>query len=351
MNSNSPLISIVIPIYKSEPFIPRLINCLKDQTYANLQFVFIDDGSPDNSKDLIQNFYKADKRVLYVFQKNAGAAEALNTGIRHAIGEFIMFLDADDWVEINTCELAIRAIKDNNADLVFWMNIKEYKSKSIPYPPFFPTSRLFESEGIEYLRRRMIGLINKELKFPISTDAFNAGWGKLYRTDIIKSNSIKWTDTVLVGSSDVLFNASLMPYVKRAYFLHEYLHHYNKQNSNSLTKTYKWTLPVKFLRLFEELSTIVEKYYGKKDEFKTALKNRIALSTINVGLSLSSAGLSQEAYNEFCKTLRNPVYSGALRNLDIQYLPVHYKLYFILCKRNAYKAAYMMSYLMNKMRT
>jgi glycosyltransferase involved in cell wall biosynthesis len=351
MSTKESLISIIIPIFKSESFLPRLINCLADQTFTNLQFLFVDDGSPDNSKDHIQDFARLDNRVKYIFQENQGAASALNTGLNKAEGEFIMFLDADDWIENDTCSVAMKLVEKFDLDMIFWLNIKEYEHKSIPYPPFFKESRLFENDGMHFLRRRMIGLIGDEMNSPMSTDAFNAGWGKLYRTEVIKSNSIQWTETSLVGSSDVLFNASVMPHVERAYFLHEYFHHYNKQNANSLTKTYQWTLSAKFKRLFEELSIIVEKYYEKKDEFIIALKNRIALSTINVGLSLTSAGLSQAAYKVFYQTLKSQVYIDAIRDLDIQYLPFHYKLYFILCKRNNIKAAYIMSYLMNKMRT
>ncbi len=350
MNSNSPLISIVIPIYKSEAFIPRLINCLVDQTYTNLQFLFVDDGSPDNSKNYIQDFARSDKRVKYIFQENQGAASALNVGLDKAEGEFIMFLDADDWIVNETCSIAIKLVEKFDLDMIFWLNIKEYEHKSIPYPPFFKESSLFENDGMNFLRRRMIGLIGDEINSPMSTDAFNAGWGKLYKTDVIKSNSIQWTDTNLVGSSDVLFNASVMPFVNRAYFLHEYLHHYNKQNSNSLTKTYQWTLPEKLKRLFAELSNLINKHYGNSPEFVIALNNRIALSVVNLGLSLTSTGMSTQAYKVFRESIASVIYTNAIDDLDLKFMPLHYRIYFTFCKVKMYKVVYAMSYFMNKLR-
>ena len=87
-------ISIIVPVYLSEPFLNSNFNNLAKQTYENLEIIYINDGSPDSSAKLCDEFALLDNRVKVIHQENAGAAEALNVGIQHATGSFMMFLDA-----------------------------------------------------------------------------------------------------------------------------------------------------------------------------------------------------------------------------------------------------------------
>jgi glycosyltransferase EpsH len=346
------LISIVIPIYKSELFIERLYNSLKQQTYSKLEIIFVNDGSPDNSGAICDELANSDERVIVLHQENQGAAIALNHGIINSSGEFIMFIDADDWIEKNTCELAINAALAHNVDLVFWPNIKEYANESVKYPSFFPSSREFKNEDIMFLRRRMMGLVNEELKYPMSTDAFNSGWGKLYRTEIIKTSGVIWKDTKIVGSSDVLFNAQLMPFINGAYYLDIYLQHYNKNNPNSLTKTYNNTLKIKLENLFIELNNVIKENYleTRQKEFKQALNNRIAISTINISLGYVSKGISYSSYVLFKKLISSNPYTSSYVMFTIKYLPFYYRPFFFFCKCNFALPAYFMLLMMSKLR-
>lgn len=345
-------ISAIIPVYLSYNFLEKNFRNISKQTYKNLEIIYVNDGSPDSSKEFCEQFCKLDNRVIYIEQHNLGAAEALNTGIKNATGDYIMFLDADDWIEENTCELALNAAIEHNADMVFWPNIKEYATKSVFYPSFFPESKLFDENEITFLRRRMIGLVGKELKDPMKTDAFNAGWGKLYKADTIKNNGIKWTDTFLVGSSDVLFNAQVMPYVNRAYYLNEHLHHYNKNNPNSLTKNYKNTLRAKFENLFADLELVIRDKYSNDnlELFKEALNNRIALSIINIGLVYGTNGFKLEEIKMFDNLINSNPFMSSLKNMKISYLPIHYRLFFIFCKIRFTFLAYCMLLVMIKLR-
>lgn len=344
-------ISIIIPVYLSYNFLEKNFKNVSNQSYKNLEIIYINDGSPDNSQDLCLKFAKTDSRVKYIEQKNLGAAEALNTGIRNVTGDFIMFLDADDWIEENTCELAIEAAQKFDADMVFWPNIKEYKTKSVHYPSFFPDFRLFDENEISFLRRRMMGLLGEQLKEPLKTDAFNAGWGKLYKASVIKNSGVTWTDTKIVGSSDVLFNAQVMPFVQRAYYLDIHLHHYNRNNPNSLTKTYYNTLRTKFENLFQELNDVIIRHYkDDNNDMQEALNNRIALSIINIGLGYSKNGLDLEGYRLFKDLIVSEPFRLSVKKLKIEYLPIHYKVFFILVKNEISSLAFLTMVLMNKLR-
>lgn len=347
---NNPKISILIPVYLSYPFLDKINKCMLNQTYTNIEIVYINDGSPDESGAKCDQFANNDKRVKVIHKKNSGAADALNTGIENATGDYIMFIDADDWIELNTCEIAIEKALQFDTDMVFWLNIKEFQNKSIPYPPFFKQNKLFANEDIQFLRRRMIGLINDELKTPTQTDAFNAGWGKLYKASIIKNNHINWTATHLVGSSDVLFNTQLMPFINKAYYLNEYLHHYNRNNPNSLTKTYNNTLYYKYKNLFIEIEKVITNHYSQHSEFKLALNNRIALASINITLSLTASKFSYSQKKDLLTMLNDSLFVNSFNKLTIKYLPFTFKVFYFMAKYKMTWGVLLLGKIMNKLR-
>lgn len=343
------LISIVIPIYKSEAFIDRLYNALKIQTYSNIEIIFVNDGSPDNSGAMCNAIAILDPRVKVIHQENQGAASALNVGFSQSKGDYIMSVDGDDWISPETCEKAINALKEFQVDMVFWNRIKEFKTKSIPNAPLFPKSRLFEGMDMSFLRRRMIGLVGVELKDPMKTDLLNSIWGKLYRADIFKASKVEFTTTQKVGSTDVLFNIQLIPFISKAYYLNECLHHYNKENPNSLTKTYNTTLFGKFQNLFKEIAIVLDQNYTEPT-YKEALNNRIALSAINIGLSLSTNGFSKIAYNGIKEMLNSKVYQNAFKEMNTNFLPFPYKVFFLACRLNIPSMVLVLALIMQKIR-
>ena len=346
----SPLVSVVIPVYKSRAFLPKLVESLQSQTYSNWQAIFVNDGCPEDSGSLCDSYAASDPRIKVIHQKNSGPVSALNQGIRHAKGEWIMFLDADDWIDILTIQKATEIAIKENVDIVMWGNIKEYAHKSVPYPLFHPQPKKFFAHDFSFLQRRLIGLIDSELSNPIATDALSSGWAKLYRKSIIDQHDIQWTATQEVGSSDVLFNVQYFFEAKSAYYLPEHLHHYNKNNPNGLTKTYGWTLLPKFINLYHALQGEIEKKPKSDPSFKTALKNRLALSTINIGLSLDFSNDWSENRKYVEKMISHDAYRSALQTLNFGPIPFHFKIYLLSAKYNWSNLLLCLAYTMQKLK-
>ena len=331
------LVSIIVPLYNSEPFLDQLNISISNQTYSNIEIIYVNDGSPDQSLSVVKEFHKADSRIKIIDKPNGGQAAALNDGIKFAKGKYLMFLDADDTLALTACERAVNIMEQNAVDMVFWLHTREFRSqnRSEKGPTYFPEEKHFNTEQeMVHLRRRMIGLLGNELSNPIATDYFNAGWGKLYRSSLIKENNIRWTDTKLVGSSDVLFNAQLMPHIRSAYYLPTYLLHYTKDNYGSLTKKYGWSLFEKMKRLHEELEKIVKSEYRNLPEFKEALSNRRALSLINLTLSVSRYPFHPQSIQNMKAIISNEKYKKALYALPLNLIPLHYRFFFIAARFN-----------------
>ena len=104
------LISIILPVYKVEKYIDKCMESLINQTYKNLEIILVDDGSPDNSGKLCDEWSKKDKRVKVIHKENGGVSSARNAGLDAATGDYIAFIDPDDWVDLETYEKMLNAI-------------------------------------------------------------------------------------------------------------------------------------------------------------------------------------------------------------------------------------------------
>lgn len=118
MTNYEPLISVIIPVYKVERFLHRCIDSVIHQTYTNWEMILVDDGSPDTSGDICDEYAKKDERIKVIHQKNKGSSGARNAGLDKATGEWIYFLDSDDYIKKNALEGMIRYSKEGYYDVV-----------------------------------------------------------------------------------------------------------------------------------------------------------------------------------------------------------------------------------------
>ena len=113
-----PQLSIIVPVYNVEAYLPRCLDSILAQTFTDFEAILIDDGSPDRCGEIIDEYAKRDARIVPIHQKNGGVSKARNTGLEAARGAYIGFVDPDDWIEPEMYETMIRAMEENDADLV-----------------------------------------------------------------------------------------------------------------------------------------------------------------------------------------------------------------------------------------
>lgn len=112
-------ISVIVPVYKVEEYLPKCIESILNQTYKNLELILVDDGSPDRCPEICDEYAKKDKRVKVIHKKNAGVSAARNDGIDSATGDFVAFVDSDDWIEPEMYEKLLQKQQENDYDVVF----------------------------------------------------------------------------------------------------------------------------------------------------------------------------------------------------------------------------------------
>ncbi len=126
-----PLISIIVTVYNLEKYVRECLDSLVAQTYKNIEIVVIDDGSTDMSGAICDEIANSDDRVKVIHDRNGGLTEARKRGIKHSTGEYVVFVDGDDWIDINTCEQFVEIITEHEPDIIIDGLIKEYTNRSV----------------------------------------------------------------------------------------------------------------------------------------------------------------------------------------------------------------------------
>ena len=341
-------ISIIIPVYNAEKYLFQCLESIINQSYKNIEIICVNDESTDNSMQILQSYALNDSRIKIVDKKNGGPSSARNEAHKHVTGQYIMYLDSDDWIESDTCEVALNHAEMEKADVVFWNYVREYYGRTKQKYIFEKTPLVFETkEQIRRLHRRFIGLYEDELRHPENADSIVTVWGKLYKSSIILNNQVEFVDTRIVGTSeDALFNLHVFGYVNKAVYLPDCFYHYRKTNESSFTKVYKDNLKKQWDTLFGYMQQyILDNNCNEK--YRIALNNRISLSIIGLGMNILNG---DQKIREIKKIISEEAYRRAIKQLTLKYFPMHWKGFFWLAKINNAIGVYMLLACIKKIR-
>ncbi|MEG1886909.1 MAG: glycosyltransferase family 2 protein [Oscillospiraceae bacterium] len=333
MSDKNPLISIIVPVYNVEKYLKKCLDSLVGQTMKEIEIICVNDGGPDNSLEILNEYAKNDERIIVIDKKNEGVSAARNSALKIAEGEYIMFVDSDDWIDEAMCEEMLKAIKQDDADAVMCSYIKEFSDHSVENHVFSNEYIVWnEADVKKNFHRRLFGMISEELNRPQDGDIIVSVWMQLFKVDICRE--IEFVDLKKIGTfEDGLFQIQAYNNCRKFVYIDKPFYHYRKTNDDSITTVYKPQLFDRWQNLYNIMEDIIdENGYGK--EYKNALNNRIALGMIGLGLNeISAKGKSifkkSKSLKQMLKTER---YEKAYRQLEFKPFPFEWKVFFFLCK-------------------
>ena len=167
-------VSVIVPVYNAEKYLRRCLDSIMNQTYKDIQVVVINDGSKDNSDEVIKSYTNNRFEIKYIYQQNQGPSVARNRGIDESEGEFISFVDADDYLEMNAIEIMMMQQRKLDADIVIANHLRHEKDKQVSYSVDLPEI-LDTNEGLEALFRKKVRV---------------GCYGKIYRIKALKRNGL-----------------------------------------------------------------------------------------------------------------------------------------------------------------
>lgn len=343
-----PTISIIVPVYNMEAFLAECLDSVLAQTYPHLQVLCVNDGSFDRSQEILEEYARKDSRIIPITKENGGLSSARNRGLEDATGEYVMFLDSDDWLDSDICRLAVQEMEKSHADLVMWSYIREYQTYSKPSDVLGKERLYFDSDGVRRLQRRLFGLVGEELSDPSKGDIIVTAWGKLYRRDLIAG--VKFIDTNKIGTEDSLYNIEVFRHIHSVVYLPVYGYHYRKYNAASLTTAYNPRLFAGWKNMYALMEEQI-RIHNLPDVYRVALSNRRAVNLIALGINIMAAKKTpMEKRQELQNILRQPVYIEALHRLDLRPMPVHWKMFFLCARWKFTVGVYLLLMIIQKIR-
>lgn len=212
MRGEKDLFSIIVPVYNVEKYLDKCLASILEQTYNDFECIIIDDGSPDNSNIIIDKYVKLDQRFKVIHQKNMGLSAARNAGLDIAEGDYIIFIDSDDYITYDYLEKFAAKIASTNAEIVVCGLTEVFKD--------YEKSIVFEDESTEVIKQNILADV-----WP------SYAWNKCYKKDLFAN--IRFP----VGKifEDILTIPELCLYAQKIVCIPDKLYYYNRHNENSIT--------------------------------------------------------------------------------------------------------------------
>jgi len=235
-------ISIVIPIYNTDKYLPKCINSVLNQTYKNLEIILVDDGSTDKSVEICDKYSLQDNRIHVIHQKNSGIAHARNTGIRIATGEYLSFIDSDDYIEADMYKTLLDKLYAYDADIV---ECDHFRANSEKINTNYNSGEILQFNNQQALEALFLGKLK------------DCVWSKLYKRDVVDGIEFPvgniceddpWTYKVFARSQKIVF-IDLAKY----YYL-------QREDSNSHSSIFFWEKLDRFYNSKERLEFIARDF-------------------------------------------------------------------------------------------
>lgn len=332
-------ISIIIPVYNSASFLRKCIDSLLNQTYHNLEIILIDDGSKDDSNNICRYYQNLDNRILFIEQENMGVSNTRNNGIRIATGDYIMFVDSDDYVSNDLCQILIDNSNDGSDDLIF-----------CSYSQVSTSGKIIDGNSLyEYHNkiRRVSDLAGENFDFFYKNLYFNTPVCKLYKRSIIGNCTF---DSSLSLGEDLLFNLDFLKNCEYISFVNSSLYFYLIGQQNSLSsRQFSNRLDV-VKNVFERSMKGFEKLFKDKYNKSLIMANYFIEVCLCLKKMLSTNYLSDVEKIEYLYMFS---YSEKMEELYIlkqfcwKHIPMSYRFFYIILVNRLFRTLLFVTKLFN----
>lgn len=229
-------VSVIVPVYNVEKYLDDCLESIINQTYHNIEIILVDDGSKDNSPHLCELWAKRDSRIKIIHKENAGLGMARNTGLDHARGDYVYFVDSDDYIELNLIETCVSVISKYPYDIIHFgyrcVNLDgRILSTSIP---LVEKKSCIGKKNIEKISSKLLIDIPSEKSLSVNLSACMC----MIKRSLIEDNKWRFVSERDILSEDVYSLMKLYNYIESSYFLQECFYNY-RQNPVSLTHIYR----------------------------------------------------------------------------------------------------------------
>lgn len=339
-----PKFSVIVPIYNVEKYLPRCIDSLVNQTLKDIEIILVDDGSPDNCPVICDEYAAKDDRIKVIHKKNGGVSAARNDGLYFATGEYVIFCDSDDWMELDACEVMYETALQNDVDVVVG-DIYRIKGHEAIY------NRYFAEEFTYRDRSDMDKLVEADIyqnycHLPPTTPTIGYGgpWNKAVRRTFLLEHGIQFDVSLLGLYDDILYTAYVYANTKSVTYVQKPVYNYVVVET-SITNSYKSNSVDISRRIFEAFESFISNNCseGKWNKAYYALVIRRLEETLRLYFfSLKNKKKKHEMLSELNKLLNSEPYITACQGVELEKLMSHHRKVAVLAKRRSAFGLYLL---------
>jgi len=293
------LVSVIIPVYNVEKYLNKCIKSILEQTYSNLEIIIINDGSTDNSLDIIKSNMVEDERIFLIDIENAGVSNARNLGLKKARGKYVVFVDSDDWVEKDYIDLLVHFTEKNSCQLAVsnFDNNEDDQNREINYD-------IKTITGKKELYHHLLSVYN-----------FSGFlWNKIFIMDIIKKNKISFNNKLHINE-DLVFLCDYFQYCDRAIFINKRLYNYIIRKNSALRSKFSY----KQISKIHAMEKVIN-YYAKYDNDKlNILYYEYVIAAYKTLYILKINNVQNDKMILKCKKIIFENYKFTLKNVSFKY--------------------------------
>ncbi len=303
-------ISVIVPIYNVEPYLEMCVNSIINQTYQNIEIILVDDGSPDRCGEMCDEYAQKDNRIVVIHKKNGGLSSARNAGLNISTGDFIMFVDSDDWVEKNFCETPLNEILKKEVDCLAFGYFKHEDEKIITKTTNHP--RFLNAE------KAISSIINHD------DIIYNFAVNKIYRRHVF--NEIRFPEGRLFEDQGTTYR--IFDLVGKIYVSDIPLYHYISRTGSIIKQGYKpKAINDKFDLWLERLQFLKKKY-------PSVYFDQLKILTLYVDWALKVIGWDNNKpirikMEKFLKDYKNDILALNINSKLIHRFFIFYPAYYI----------------------
>ncbi|MBE6504801.1 MAG: glycosyltransferase [Methanobrevibacter millerae] len=303
-------VSVVIAVYNVENYLKKCLDSVINQTLEDIEIICVDDGSTDNSPNILNDYKNSDNRIQVIRQENQGRSGATNTGLKYVTGDYIFFVDSDDWIELTALEKLYNNAIENDSDLVLYDSIEHFSENQTNIRDFYLLKDL-TNEVFTYKDEKQLVL-----------NSYFVPWAKLYKTSFFKKHNLKFHNFLLFVDISLTVPATLL--AERITYLPEVLYHYNRLNQSSMQNT---KIKSNRSKVIFELIDFVENFLNENNFFKELELNFLKFKISQPKVMFDN--LNEDSKDEFYQLLRKCFFSIDSSAKLISKLPLEFYSFFI----------------------
>lgn len=322
-------VSIIVPVYNiPDKILRQCIESTINQTLKEIEIILVDDGSTDDSGKICDEYADKDKRIKVIHKKNGGLSAARNTGFENATGEWITFLDSDDWIDEHTCEDTYILGEKNRSEVVIFGTIQEFEHYKTPFKYHYADGTVFEAEMCKDLQCEILNF----------TGNVATVWAKLFRRSFLVDNGLEHNAELRQGSEGIEFNIRVFEKVNRAYFTDHIYYHYI-YNPNSISAKHDEKNHYFVIKCFDEIKRQIAKS-DNREKLEELFYKRFSYVVVATAISGYFNPCNNqsfvEAKNSFLRYKENKLVAETLARKEISLIDFRRKIVLVFIKCNLY---------------